>query len=161
MLIQAAECDPNWPENTKPKPRSPRFFLAHAKSCGDEEIEELVKRCSALLDRLSGGKPFDLVSGRAYFEARFKAAGSWQAWADEVAAGVDYTTRAPLFTAIFVPAGPLGAGTAAIVRRAVAVRRPCFAFDLEGRSAKVVGVRTVDSQNWQGGYRLVCDHPLA
>jgi hypothetical protein len=162
MMNQAAECDPNWPENSrgKPMPTPPRFFLAHAKSCDDEELDQLVAACSALLDRLSGGKPFNLVLGRAYYEERWKAAGSWEAWTDEIAMGLDYATRAPLFAAIFIPAGPVGAATAAIIRKAIVVGRPCFAFDAEGKSARVTGVRTVDSKNWQGGFRLVCAKAL-
>jgi hypothetical protein len=162
MLNQAAECDPNWPEKTARRPpRAPRFFLAHAKSCDDEELDRLVGACSSILDRISGGKPFDLVLGRAYYEARFKACGSWAAWTDEVAMGLDYATREPLFAAIFVPAGPLGAATAAIVRKACVTGRPCFAFDGEGKSARVTDVRTVDAKNWQGGFTLVCARPLA
>jgi hypothetical protein len=162
MLNQAAECDPNWPEKTARRPpRAPRFFLAHAKSCDDEELDRLVGACSSILDRISGGKPFDLVLGRAYYEERFKACGSWAAWADEVATGLDYATREPLFAAIFVPAGSIGAATAAIVRKACATGRPCFAFDGESKSATITGVRTVDAKNYQGGFQLVCARPLA
>jgi hypothetical protein len=140
--------------------RAPRFFLAHAKSCNDEELERLVGACSALLDRLSNGKPFDLVLGRTYYEERFKACGSWAAWTDEIAMGLDYATRAPIFAAIFVPAGPIGAATAAIVRKARVTGRPCFAFDGEGRMSKIADVRTVDAKNWQGGFRVICTRPL-
>ncbi len=140
---------------------NPRFFLAHAKSCDDEELERLTSACSALLDRLSGGKPFDLILGRVHYEARFRACGSWEAWCDEVATGVDYTTRAPIFAAIFIPVDPLGAATAAIVRKAIAANRPCFAFDGEGRAARVTGVRTVDSKDWKGGFLPICREKLA
>jgi len=161
MLNQAAECDPNWPEKRNAPP-PPRFFLAHRKAADDAELDELVTICSALIDRLSHGKPFDLVLGRTYYEARFKACGSWDAWTAEVATGIDYLTRKPIFDAIMVPAAPVGAGTAAMVRKATEGRRPVYACDVNGQTgyAIVVGVRTVDAKDWQGGYRLVCKTAL-
>jgi hypothetical protein len=145
-----------------PKPPRPplRFFLAHAKSCEDEELDELVEVASKILDGFAKGKPFDLVLGRAYFEARFKACGSWNAWVAEVATGLDYTTRRPIFDAIMVPAGPVGAATAAMVRKAHAIRKPMFAFTLRGNHSPIVGVRTIDVKDWKEGYRLVCKRAL-
>jgi hypothetical protein len=141
---------------------TPRFFLAHAKSDDDDRLDQLISSLSGLLDKLSHGKPFDLTLGRAYFEERFKAAGSWEAWALEIAQGVDPILRTPLFTAIFVPAGPVGAATARIVEFAVrgAPPRPVFTFDLEGRSARVVGVKKV-ADSWQVGWRLATDRALS
>lgn len=138
----------------------PRFFLAHSKSADDAELDRLVTACSSLLDRFAKGGPFDLVLGRAYFEARFKELGSWAAWTAEVATGVDYVTRAPIFTAIFVPAAPIGAGTRAIVSAALGIQKPVFAFDDGGKSARVVAVKVKDAKDWQTGTRLVCAGPL-
>jgi hypothetical protein len=139
---------------------TPRFFLAHAKQCDDEELERLVSTLSELLDRLSEGRAYRITLGREYYHDRYAATGSWAAWTDEIAMGLDYATRAPIFAAIFVPAGPIGAATAAIVRKARVTGRPCFAFDGEGRMSKIADVRTVDAKNWQGGFRVICTRPL-
>lgn len=140
----------------------PRFFLAHAKSCDDQELERLVSALSGLLDRFANGKPYDLILGRAYFEARFKAAGSWDSWAMEVAQGIDPVTREGLFKAIFVPVAgeAIGAGTARIVDFALKGSRRVIAFDLEGRSARVTGLRRVQGGTWQNGWSLVVDRNL-
>jgi hypothetical protein len=132
----------------------PRFFLAHAKSCTDEELDRLVKVLSKILDSASGGKPFDVVLARAYFEARFKACGSWEAWTAEVATGVDHITRSPLFRAIWVPAGPIGAGTARIVEKACGGGRAVFAFWNYGRYARVQRVIERDRGDWKTGWHL-------
>jgi len=79
-----------------------RFFLAHSKSCGDLEIDELRRITVVMLGALSRGQPFEVVMGRDYFHARFKAAGSWDAWTREVATAVSYLTREPIFKAILV-----------------------------------------------------------
>jgi hypothetical protein len=134
----------------------PRFFLSHAKSCDGEALEMLVHAASAILDRLSGGKPYDLVLGRAYYDARFKECGSWEAWALEVGQGIDYLTRRPTFTAIMVPAGLIGAATVKIIEAALRARRPVYTFDLSERWATVVGTRKVGS-SWQNGWQMIAD----
>ena len=108
-----------------------------------------------MLTRVSKGQPFSIVLGRDYFFSRFKAAGSWEAWAREIACGVDYLTRAPLFKAILVPHGPIGAGTAKIVRESLSARKPVFAFDENGAWAPVRDVVCVDPEDWQSGSRLI------
>lgn len=138
-----------------------RFFLAHSKAADEDELEMLVKAASAILDRFANGKPFDLVLGRTYFEARFTACGSWEGWTTEIAVGVDFVTRRPLFDAIMVPAAPVGAGTAAMVKKALGVGKPVIAFTIEGKHAPVVSIKQTDRGNWQGGHRLICARPLA
>lgn len=142
----------------------PRFFLAHAKSCGDGEIARLVAICHVFLASGAAGRPYDLVTGRAYYEARFADCGSWDAWCVEVAAGVDYLTRKPTFVAILVPAGPIGAGTAKIVAHAIENERRVIAFEPtvrngHVRSALVAGVKKISS-SWQDGWQLRTDRKL-
>jgi hypothetical protein len=130
----------------------PRFFLAHSKACGELELDELRRIATVALEVLSKGQPFEVVMGRDYFNARYKAAGSWNAWTREVAASVSYLTREPIFKAILVPQGPIGAGTAKIVQEALAVRKPVFSFDREGKCIQIVGLEVKNSANWQGGW---------
>lgn len=132
-----------------------RFFLAHSKACGDLEIDELRRTATLMLGVLARGQPFEVVMGRDYFHARFKAAGSWNAWAQEVATAVSYVTREPVFKAILVPEGPIGAGTAKIVKEALGVRKPVFSFDRRGNWTRVVGLEVKNSDDWQGGWALL------
>jgi hypothetical protein len=132
-----------------------RFFLAHSKSCGDLEIDELRRITVVMLGVLSRGQPFEIILGRDYFNARFKAAGSWNAWTHEVATAVSYLTREPIFKAILVPEGSVGAGTAKILQEAFAVRKPVFAFDRTGKWTRILGLEVKNSGDWQGGWGLL------
>jgi hypothetical protein len=134
----------------------PRFFLAHSKACGEPELDELKRIAPVALEVLSKGQPFEVVMGRDYFNARFKAAGSWNAWTREVATATSYLTREPIFKAILVPQGPIGAGTAKIVQEALAVRKPVFTFDRSGKWTRIVGLE-VKNADWQSGWNLLCD----
>jgi hypothetical protein len=131
----------------------PRFFLAHAKSCTDADLDELIVDASKILDRLADGRAFNVTLGREFYEARFKACGSWEAWCNEVATGVEYGSRSPLFKAILVPDGGIGAATAKIVEAALGAKKPVIAF--KGKEARrVVGITRVDAKDWVHGWRM-------
>lgn len=159
MSIKVSDLDIDGVEPPKPAKPPPRFFLAHAKSCDDPQLERLVSWASVLLDHFAKGQPYNLVLGRAYFAARFRECGSWDAWCAEIATGVDYLTRRPIFDAIFIPVGAIGTGTARIAQLAIEVKRPVFAFKDQGLWARVVGVRQV-SKSWQDGWRMQVDRAL-
>jgi len=131
-----------------------RVFLAHSKGSTVAEIERLAVTLTRALEVYAQGQPFEIVTGRDYFEERFKECGSWDAWAAEVATGVDYVTRKPLFDAIAVPLLRVGAGTARIVRAALDADRLVLRFD-EGSIQRVRRISTVDSQDWKSGFLLM------
>ncbi len=133
---------------------TPRFFLAHAKSCTDEDLDRLVGEASAILDRMAEGKAFNLTLAREYFEDRFKAAGSWDAWINEVATGIEYGSRSPLFKAILVPDGPIGTATAKMIERALAVSKPVVAFKGGLQARRITRVVCLDSRDWKTGYHM-------
>ena len=130
-----------------------RVFLAHGKMCSTADLERLGAMLSRALAAYAAGKPFEIVTGRDYFEERFKAAGSWDAWAEEVGSGVDYVTRKPLFDAIAVPSLRVGAGTARIVRAALAADRLVLHFD-EGSIQRIRTVKVVSISDWHSGWIL-------
>jgi len=132
-----------------------RFFLAHPKSDRAETIAERLVLAHAVVSKVAAGRPFTIVAGRDYFEERFKAAGSWEAWAYEVAAGVSYQTREPLFDVILVPSFTCGAGTAKILQMALSARKPCFVFDGQARVARILAARRVDAGDWKTGWRVL------
>ena len=136
-----------------------RFFLAHPKSYDDAMLEEVARVAHQILARYSGGKDFELVLGRDYFAARFSACGSWNAWTREVAVGVQYLTREPIFRAILVPAGPVGAGTARIVAEALAVNKTVVAFNKKALCRRVLAVAAYDAQDFKTGFRLILEDP--
>ena len=130
-----------------------RVFLAHGKMCSESDVERLTRALTRGLEGYAQGKPFEIVSGRDYFAERFKAAGSWDAWAEEVATGVDYVTRHALFDAIAVPTMRVGAGTARIVRSALGVGKLVLHFD-EGSIQRIRSIRAVEVSDWNAGWLL-------
>jgi hypothetical protein len=133
-----------------------RFFLAHPKSFDDDALEDVASIAHQVLRSFSSGAEFELVLGRDYFNSRFKICGSWNAWIHEVAWGVQYLTRQPIFRAVLVPAtGSIGAGTARIVEESLQARKTVVAFNRRALCRRVVGVETVDREDFKGGFRLV------
>ncbi len=136
---------------TSSPPPTPRFFLAHSKACTDTDLDDLVADASKILDRLADGRAFAITLGREFYEARFKACGSWESWCNEVATGIEYGSRSPLFKAILVPDGGIGSATARIVEAALGAKKPVIAF--RGTAARrVVGVTRVDAKAWKNGW---------
>jgi len=135
-----------------------RFFIAHSKSVSDEEMVEILANAAIVLNKASKGKPYVMTTGRDFFERKFKEVGSWDAWTNLVVTGVDYLTREPHFHGFLVPvtgADGIGGATARIVELAINARRPIFAFDMKGRSARIVNVKRVNARDFQTGWRLV------
>lgn len=131
-----------------------RFFLAHAKSDSIEVIDQYVAIARGCLEPVSKGEPFEITTGRDYFELRFKACGSWDAWASEVGSGLSFTTRKPIFDGYMVPSARVGAGTARIVEHALSSRKPVFLFRGDGAVARVLAVKLIDRGNFQEGWQL-------
>jgi hypothetical protein len=129
-----------------------RFLLTHAKTDDGDRLSSLLSVANAAVARASGGRPFQIVLGRDFFEARFKSSGSWDAWCEEAATGVDYATRLPHFNGFLVPTTRFGAGTGRILQRALAVRKPCFVFRGDSTVARVQTVTLVERGDWQTGY---------
>ena len=132
-----------------------RFFLAHAKSDETDRLADLVKQARSAIDLVARGKPYELTLGRTYFDQRFKACGSWDAWCAEVATGVDFATREPIFNAILVPFGPVGAGTAKIITCALSAGKLAFMFHGD-KLARIKGIEKV-SDDWKAGWKLITE----
>lgn len=131
-----------------------KFFIAHAKSVTDDALTEMVLSAKRHLEPAAGGQPFEITLGRDYFQERFKACGSWDAWAAEVSTGCDFVTRQPLFKGILVPRGPVGAATAKIIETALNDRKPVYAFDSD-RITTVTGVTQTNDKDWKTGWSLL------
>lgn len=131
-----------------------RFLLLHPKSADEDEIRGLVSSALAILTPLSRGRPFELMTGREFFDLRFKAAGSWDAWANEAGAGVNPITREPLFHGFLVPGSRVGAGTARVVAAALMAGKRVFVFRSDGSIARARLVARTDPEDWRTGWTL-------
>jgi len=132
-----------------------KFFLAHPASYDDEAIA----RFRAQLERLTPAtvETFRTITvARDDFEKRCRdrMGGNWQAWAEEVASGVDYRSRQPLFDVIVVAEGLLGRITAVLVNAACAAGKPVFQLSADGsaltRVARAICPEGRDKRNqWE------------
>ena len=131
-----------------------RFFLAHSKSDDDQRISSLVSFAHDAVTKAAHGEAFQIMPGRDFYNARFKQCGSWEAWAEEAACGIDFATREPLFHGFLVPSVRVSAGTAKIIEKALATRKPCFVFRSDSTVARILAVRLADAGDWATGWAL-------
>jgi hypothetical protein len=89
---------------------------------------------------------FTWTSAGEWYRSKVAVAGGWSGYE---------TLTARTFDFFIVPRETMGKATASIVTQALA-RRPQPGIELlDGRA--VIDVEVVDSKNWQGGWRTVCD----
>jgi hypothetical protein len=131
-----------------------RFLLLHSKSDDDARISVLLQVARDAIEPRSRGKPFEVMPGRDFYTARFKACGSWDAWTTEAATGTSYPDHMPYFDGFLVPTPRFGSGTGQIVEKALRAGKPVFAIRSDGSLAKVLAVRQVDKQDWKTGYAV-------
>ena len=127
-----------------------RVFLAHAKS--DDSIN-----LKLLLTQKLQGHPYVITTGKDDYEARFKACGTWDSWTSSIASGK--IMGVDRFQSIIVPVyadRTIGRATMQIVVGALAVDKSCYTWDrTTSVLQRISAVETVDTKNWQAGWRLV------
>lgn len=138
-----------------------RVFIAASK---DEDpfkvdaIAEIAKEKfgAALTERGIDG--LEVVKASDDFNENFARLGSWDAWINDVARGVDYMFRTPRYNAIVVLSEYVGKATASIVRIALEHDRMVVLMGENGGSERVMGIEEVDSNDYKGGWRVVLDN---
>lgn len=128
-----------------------RAFLAHKRATNDKRIDQMVAGATLLL-RDRGADFAQVVAGRDDFKARSASLGGWKPWQRDVATGQDEYGIAT-FDAIIVPDLQIGKATAEMVRAAIGVQRRVY-FWRKGELVPVVGVETVDANDWKEGWIL-------
>ena len=101
----------------------------------------------SLAYKFCGGRTNAVHLASKVFEAKFTEMGSWDAYINHVAKGVDFAFRLPTFSIICCVQPTLGRATAQIVERALVTKRQvCLIQEDEGllSLSKVSGVETTD-----------------
>lgn len=125
-------------------------FLACPISMDILEVEQFKAEVENTLSDVDG---LNVVSSTAYFERSFHEAGSWSNWIEQVAEGRQYGGRKDIFQVYVLPSLVVGRATAQILEKALARRKPVM-HCANGMLQRVRRVETVDSENWQAGWRL-------
>lgn len=137
-----------------------KLFLAHKKYPEEEQArgeQEIARFRQEVIEALSGREDLVLVNARTFFEERFKAAGSWNAWCKEIATGTDYLTREPYFDGVVVPEGEtfprFAAGTGKIVECCLEAQKPCLLL-MGGRLIPIASVKNIDPEDFFTGWEV-------
>ncbi len=77
-----------------------KWFLAHSKSDGLEDIEQWCVKIGRSL--IQDGWETKVVSGRDDYETRAAALGGWKAWCRDVPLGKDFQGN-PMFHGVIIP----------------------------------------------------------
>lgn len=140
---------------TPPK-KTVRVFLAHAKGTTEAAITVMKSTVIRILsERAAGRAHVSIVTGFEDWEANFKRAGGWDAWARDVVERIDFATRERVYAAIVVTDLYLGKATAQIVGCALHASPKLPSFFLNGpKLERIIGVDEVDPNSFRAGWKL-------
>jgi len=114
-----------------------RIFIAHAKGDSEASLFELREQITLALRKAFPSREAKVTLGRDDHAKNFQRAGSWDAWAREVATAVHPTTREPRYHGIVVPGvrsmegnpfAAVGAATQGIVAHALGIGKPVLIY---------------------------------
>lgn len=126
-----------------------RVFLAHPKALSDEEIDALRDQTHAQLSAVLTDRTVVVTPGRDEHAATFRRAGTWDAWARDVARGVEYGTGEARYHAFVVAPDPgVGRATEGIIRHALAAGKPILLLAARGFTR----VRALETPTHGGDY---------
>jgi hypothetical protein len=126
-----------------------RVFLAHPKALSDEEIDALRDQTRAQLSAVLTDRTVVVTPGRDEHAATFRRAGTWDAWARDVACGIEYGTGEVRYHAFVVAPDPgVGRATEGIIRHALAAGKPILLLAARGFTR----VRALETPTHGGDY---------
>ena len=132
-----------------------RIIILHKKTDPIEQIDAWAKQLEALAEATSGMKGlYTITSAREDHAARSGNAGSFEAWARDVAVGIDPQTRQPRYDwFIVVGNGSMGKITAQIVKMALERNAPVYWLGPDAICRKVEKVEWAGGQ-WKDGWSV-------
>lgn len=130
-----------------------RAFIAHPKSWTDEQVDGFVAAVKASLP-----SDAEVVPGRDDYAANIASEGHVSAWVRSVTRRRDVDSGRRYFDLIVATEERVGKATADIARDAIAASLPIVLghLDADGtvRATQIVGVETVDSEDFFTGWLL-------
>ena len=129
-----------------------RLLILHKKTDPIEQIDAWAKQLEALAEATPGmSKHYSIASAREDYGSKAASAGSFEAWARDVAVGIDPQTRQPRYDwFIVVGNGSMGKITAQIVKLALQRSAPVYWLGPDGICRKVAKVEWAGGQ-WKDG----------
>jgi hypothetical protein len=131
-----------------------KVFLATPKGALDTEVESAYATVQVKFQQsVPDGVAVSVTRAVDDWTSNFKRCGSWDAWAHDVAAGVDYEFRTPRYNAVVCTTETVGKATAQIVEHALEAEK-MVAVQTNGTVQRVYGVEAIDPENWKAGWHL-------
>ena len=134
---------------------SDEFRVFHALRTGapPQEAAALKLQIQSAVQRSAPELNVVVTSAEEDFAANMARLGGWDAWETNVATGVRYTDRQPLFHAVVLTDIEFGKATASIVRQALAAHKLVMFIEPQTYDLSRVGqVVTIDDSNWKTGW---------
>ncbi len=132
------------------------IFLAAPKGSSDLHVQSAKSLVEEKFGEAVSHATVKVVTADEEWNRSFSQSGSWDEWTTHVATGVDYEFRTPLYNAIVCTTERVGKATSDIVTKALENRR-MVALVVDSKITQVIGVESIDSDNWQSGWRLTLD----
>lgn len=130
-----------------------RVFHALRKGAPPQEAAALKLQIQSAVQRSAPELNVVVTSAEEDFAANMARLGGWDAWETNVATGVRYTDRQPLFHAVVLTDIEFGRATASIVRQALAAHKLVMFIEPQTYDLSRVGqVVTIDDSNWKTGW---------
>ena len=130
-----------------------RVFHALRKGAPPQEAAALKLQIQSAVQRSAPELIVVVTSAEEDFAANMARLGGWDAWETNVATGVRYTDRQPLFHAVVLTDIEFGKATASIVRQALAAHKLVMFIEPQTYDLSRVGqVVTIDDSNWKTGW---------
>ena len=130
-----------------------RVFHARRKGAPPQEAAALKLQIQSAVQRSAPELNVVVTSAEEDFAANMARLGGWDAWETNVATGVRYTDRQPLFHAVVLTDIEFGKATASIVRQALAAHKLVMFIEPQTYDLSRVGqVVTIDDSNWKTGW---------
>ena len=131
-----------------------RIFYGARKGAPPHEVEAIVSALRNVVRRTTNELVDPVITtAEDEFNANYARLGGWEGWQREVATGVRFSDRSPLYHTYVVTELDFGRATAEILRQALEAGKLVLFFDA-GRNAleKIERVIAVDSNNWKSGW---------
>ena len=128
-------------------------FYGHRKGEDGLAVQEAIEAAAGML-----GPEAIVVSGVLDHERHYARCGSWNAWAYDVARGVDYSSRKPRYDVFLIPDMDVGKATRDIINHAIDAGKLVFYWRPGQKAFRVTGVAPNENESWIDGWSLVLDN---
>ena len=131
-----------------------RIFYGARKGAPPHEVDVIIASMRDAIQRTTNYLVDPVITpAEDDFNANYARLGGWEGWQREVATGVRFSDRTPLYHTYVVSELDFGRATSEILRQALEAGKLVLFFDADRNVLeKIERVLAVDSNNWKSGW---------